>query len=294
MSNFLASGGVLAGDFESLHVEDITLPVHKLRDRYDDSDIEEIAKSIREHGLLHPIIVREKNGYFEVIAGCRRFLACQYLNWKKVPSCVVELDDIQTFEFSLVENLERRSLSPLEEAKAYKKYIDDEAWGSLSRLATKIGKSPSYITRRISLLKLPDDLQQKIMNSSLSPSVAQELIPLDNPAEQSQIANSIVENNLSLKEVRKIVKDNVQERSIPTEAPARNNIQRIDKAISILTNVMDKLLYLAIENEGEFKDQKAVVRQQNLILREILMNICKQLDIHAGNLAKLRDKKIQN
>jgi ParB family transcriptional regulator, chromosome partitioning protein len=230
MSSFLTpEKETLAGAFESLYIEDITLPVHKLRDRYDDDDIRELAKSIQEHGLLHPIMVREKNNYFEVIAGCRRFLGCQYLNWKKIPSCVVDLDDIQTFEFSLIENLERRSLSPLEEAKAFEKYISEEEWGSLTRLASKIGKSPSYITRRISLLKLPDNIKEKITNTRLSPSIAQELLPLDNPEKQSQIANNIVDNNLSLKEVREIVKKNLQETSISQEAPIRNTKKKLIK-----------------------------------------------------------------
>ncbi|MGD9671921.1 MAG: ParB/RepB/Spo0J family partition protein [Candidatus Nitrosocosmicus sp.] len=290
MSNWLIQGETLKGNFESLHLEDISLPVHKLRDNYSNSVIEEIAKSIQTHGLLHPITVREKNNYFEIVAGCRRFLACQYLDWKKIPCCIVNLNDAQTFEFSLVENLERKSLSPLEEAKAFKKYIENEEWGGLTRLASKIGKSPSYITRRISLLTLPNNIQDKIKDTSISPSIAQELIPLDNPTKQSQIANTILKSNLPLKEVRKIVKDNLQGRSIPTEASVRDSIQKIDKATSILTNMMDKLVYLTIENDRDSMDENAMVRQHSLVIRETLLNICKQVDIQANNLAKLKDK----
>lgn len=290
MSNWLIQGGALIGDFESLYPEDISLPIHTLRDNYSDSDIKEIAKSIQTHGLLHPITVREKNGNFEVVAGCRRFLGCQYLDWKKIPCCIVNLNDIQTFEFSLVENLERRSLSPLEEAKAFKKYINNEEWGGLTRLASKIGKSPSYITRRISLLTLPNNIQDKIADTSISPSIAQELIPLNNPTKQSQIANTILKSDLPLKEVRKIVKDNLQGKSIPIEAPLRNSVQKIDKAVSILTNVTDKLVFLAIENDSDSKDENSVVWQRNLVIRETLLNTCKQMDLQASNLAKLKDK----
>ena len=131
-----------------------------------------MANSIKQHGLLQPIIVRTKDDHcFEVVRTW--YLACKSLNWKKIPCHIVHLNDVQTFEMALVENIQRDSLAPLDEAKSFKMYILDKGWGSVSELSSKIGKSPNYITKRIGLLVLPPDVQKSIENSSLKPSSAE-------------------------------------------------------------------------------------------------------------------------
>ena len=134
-----------------------------------------MTKSIRQHGLLQPLVVRPTEDYFEVVIGCRRFLACKSLNWKKNTLSYGNLDEIQAYEVSLVENIRRKSLTPLEEANAFKIYVSDHGWGSVSKLAYKIGKYPSYIIRRITLLILLVDVLESIKNSSLSHSSTKEL-----------------------------------------------------------------------------------------------------------------------
>src|SRR6185437_2885863 len=131
--------------------------------------IETISESIKQYGLIQPIVVRVavtavvdktkvEESHYEIVAGCRRYMACKILNWKKIPCHIVHLDDMQAFEISLVENIQRESLSPLEEAKSFKKYVIDKGWGSISNLSDKIGKSHSYITKRIAILDLPWDV----------------------------------------------------------------------------------------------------------------------------------------
>jgi ParB family transcriptional regulator, chromosome partitioning protein len=129
-------------------------------------ELEDIASSIRRHGLSQLIIVRTKD-HFEVIAVSRRYLACKSLGWKKIAFHVVELDDRQTFEVSLIKNFERKSLAHLEEGTVFKTYVSDNVWGSIADLASKAGRSTTYITKRIALLNLPDDVME---NSSLKPS----------------------------------------------------------------------------------------------------------------------------
>lgn len=293
MANSLTFEGMLTGNIESLQLENITLSNHTLRSSYDDADIQEIAESILKNGLMHPIMVRTKGENYEIVAGCRRFLGCKYLNWKNIPSCIVDLNDIQSFEFSLIENLERKSLSPLEEANAFKKYINDEKWGSQTKLAQRLGKSSGYITKRISLLKLPENVQQKIVNSTLSPSIAQELVPLDDPTMQAKIANVVVERNLPLKEARQIVKDNKQKKQKSAESSHHNNLHKIDKAINILNNAMDRLFFLTLEDSGQSIEAKeAVLMQQNLIVSETLQTVFKQLNVYADSLDRLRNKNI--
>src|SRR6476661_1134178 len=166
------------GEIDNIKVSNIKLPLHRFRIQNDDEDIKKMANSIRKHGLLQPIVVRPKEDNFEVVAGCTRYLACKSLNWRKIPCHIVHLNEMQTFEVTLIENIQRKSITPLEEANAFKEYIFDNGWGSVADLASKIEKSPSYITKRIGLLVLPSEIQEAIKNSSLKPSTAEELISI--------------------------------------------------------------------------------------------------------------------
>jgi ParB family chromosome partitioning protein len=137
--------------------------------------LDDLVESIRQHGLLQPIIVRPHTDWFEVVAGNRRFAACKSLRLLKVPCIVRELSDRQAFEFALTENVERKSLDPFEEAEAFRSYILDNGWGSLTDLATKLGKSPGYISQRMSLLKLPEKVREMIARGEVCVSSAREI-----------------------------------------------------------------------------------------------------------------------
>ena len=175
--------------------------------RHKVSDTEELAKSIEQRGLLQPIVVRTMDGYFEVVAGNRRYCACKALGWKKIACHIIELDDKQAFEVSLIENVQRKTISPLDEATAFKTYVSDFGWGGVSDLASRIGKSLSYITKRIKLLNLPSDVLESIMNRRLDTSVAEELFSIKDGNKQSVLANLIADRRLSLRMTRKLLKD---------------------------------------------------------------------------------------
>jgi len=154
-------------------------------------DVEELAASIQQKGLLQPILVRpiveeEAEGYFEIIAGNRRFHACKRLGWNKIACHIIELDDKQAFEVSLIENLQRKTLGPLDEASAFKAYVSDFGWGGVSELSSKIGKSISYIIKRIKLLNLPIDIQNSIINHTLDTSTAEELFVIKDKTRLNQ------------------------------------------------------------------------------------------------------------
>ena len=154
------------------------------------SRIIDLTASIREKGLLHPITVRTKEEHFEIVAGNRRYLACKALGWRKILCHIVELDDREAFEISLVENIQRRTLTALEEGHAFRTYVSEFGWGGASDLAAKIGKSVSYVDRRLRLLDLPKEVLEKVLSLHLSVSVAEELIPLHNHNRQSKLAES--------------------------------------------------------------------------------------------------------
>jgi ParB family chromosome partitioning protein len=189
---------------EDIDIDKISL-VNQLRN---DSNycITELIDSIRKVGLLHPIVVRVNgNEHFQVVCGCRRYTACKALRWKKIPCIVIEANDREAFEISLIENMHRSSLEPIEEANAFKKYVLDLGWGGISELASKLGRSHSYIIKRIMLLDLPQDIIDFINNRQLTPSAAEELFTIRDESKQSELAKLIIDRQLSSKEARKVV-----------------------------------------------------------------------------------------
>lgn len=176
-------------------------------------DDESLIISIREHGLIQPILIRPLSHGFEIVAGHRRYQACKSLRWRFIPCKICEMTNKQAFEIQLSENIQRKSMDPIEEAEAFRRYVIDFGWGGVSDLAKKIGKSEEYVSHRIQLLKLSEETQKKIASNMLNVSKAIEIstIPIE---KQSQIVGEIIKNNLSVKRIRElkmILRDNITE-----------------------------------------------------------------------------------
>lgn len=210
MSKLPSNSLLMSGIIDDINISQIK-EGHNPRKQVVVPDVEELAASIQQKGLLQPILVRtiveEAEGYFEIIAGNRRFHACKRLGWNKIPCHIIELDDKQAFEVSLIENLQRKTLGPLDEAIAFKAYVSDFGWGGVSELSLKIGKSISYIIKRIKLLNLPIDIQNSIINHTLDTSTAEELFVIKDKTRQSAVASLVANRRLSLKKTREILKD---------------------------------------------------------------------------------------
>jgi ParB family chromosome partitioning protein len=173
--------------------------LYKLSSNDDDA----LISSIKEHGLLQPILIRPLAHGFEIVAGHRRFHACKSLRWRFIPCKIREMSDKQAYEIQLTENIQRKTMEPIEEAEAFRKYVIDFGWGGVSELAKKIGMSEVYVSHRIQLLKLPDDIKEQIFNNRLNVSQALELtnLPLDS---QIEIMNHVVNNNLTVRQIREV------------------------------------------------------------------------------------------
>jgi ParB family transcriptional regulator, chromosome partitioning protein len=165
--------------------------------------IQELALSIKRHGLLQPIIVRPVDRGFEVVAGHRRFEACKLLLWRVIPSYVKELSDIEAFEIQLVENIQRETLNAVEQARAFEMYVTDYGWGGVTKLANAIMKSEQYVSSRLQLLKLPKAVLERVISGQLKVSHALELVTLEGNSKETA-AHSIVEENMSIREFRKL------------------------------------------------------------------------------------------
>src|SRR5580658_5419615 len=151
--NLAAVENLPTGFLEEVAIRSIRPSRHPLRDEL--TGIEDLARSIEQNGLLQPVVVRPVESTFEIVAGNRRFAACSKLGWSKMLCNVMELDDKEAFQLSLVENIQRRTLNPLEEAAALRRYVSELGYGGVTELGRRIGKSQEYITRRIQLLELP-------------------------------------------------------------------------------------------------------------------------------------------
>ena len=167
--------------------------------------LEGLLISIKQKGLLNPPLVRLKNDHYELIAGHRRLEACKLLGWHNITCHIVDVDDKAAYEISLIENVQQKTMSPIEEARAFKEYVDTFGWGSESDLARRIGKSQEYISKRIRLLSLPANLQKDILEARINVSTAEELLSLHNNEIAQELGKYIEKNAWNKQETREVV-----------------------------------------------------------------------------------------
>lgn len=167
-------------------------------------DFQELVDSIRRHGLLHPLIVRpSKSGdVLELVAGYRRLVACKKLGMSYVSATVLDLEDREALEVALIENLQRQSLDPIEEAEGFNRYVLSFGRGSITGLARRIGKSEEYVSHRLLLLGLPKVIQEKISRRLLKSSQATELVWIKDSQKQIELSNEVVSGQLSFAQTR--------------------------------------------------------------------------------------------
>ena len=188
-----------------LSISDLVPNKYQPRKIFDESNLEDLTNSIRERGLIQPIIVRksaEDISKFEIIAGERRWLAAQKAGLHNVPVVITEVDDLKSLEFAIVENVQRQDLNPLEEAQGYKRLIDDFSYDQ-EKVSKFIGKSRSHITNTLRLLTLPDEVIKLIETQKLTAGHAKILVGLNNA---NFVANKILEKKLSVRQAENFVK----------------------------------------------------------------------------------------
>jgi ParB family chromosome partitioning protein len=188
-----------------LSVSNLVSNKYQPRKNFDEENLQELVNSIRERGIIQPIIVRKSNtdkSMHEIIAGERRWIAAQKAGLHEVPVVVTEADDLRSLEFAIVENVQRHDLNPIEEAEGYKRLIDDFTYNQ-EKVAKFIGKSRSHITNCLRLLSLPTDVINLIKEKKLTTGHAKILIGLDNP---THVANKIIEKKLSVRQAENLVR----------------------------------------------------------------------------------------
>lgn len=252
-------------DLEIVENEEIKkIPIdHIIPNRYqprtvfDDEKIEELARTIHIHGVIQPIVVREYDqDKFEIIAGERRWRAMKKLEWEEVPAIVKNLSDSETASVALIENLQREELSPIEEAMAYGKLLEIHNL-TQEALAQRLGKGQSTVANKLRLLKLPQEVQDALLNKQITERHARSLIPLKNPQLQVQLLEEIIEKSLNVKQteerVVKILSHNDEKPKPKRKAFSKDMRIAVNTIRQSLTMVSDSGINLASEEE-EFED----------------------------------------
>ena len=171
---------------------------------FDENEIAGLAESINAVGLIQPIIVREKDGLFIIVAGERRFRACKLNEMKKIKGIVIQADEEQNFTMALIENIQRENLNAIEDAKAYKLMIHRFKLKQQD-VAKRVGKDRTTITNSLRLLNLPEEVQEGIIDKRISAGHAKVLLSLENPEKQLRLFNEIIEKGLSVRSLEAII-----------------------------------------------------------------------------------------
>ena len=198
-----------------IKISEIRSNPYQPRKIFDEEALNELASSIKEHGIVQPIIVKKSIKGYELVAGERRTKAAKIAGLETVPAIVKDFDDEQMMEIALIENIQRENLNPIEEAMAYDSILKSSNI-TQDELAKKFGKSRSYITNSLGLLRLPDDTKKYVEDNKLSMSHARALSKLDDTEQINRLANKIVNENLNVRAIENITRD-IHEQEIKKE-----------------------------------------------------------------------------
>ena len=171
---------------------------------FDEQGLNELAESIRQHGIIQPLVLRKIGDKYEIIAGERRYKASYIEGLTKVRAVIIDLNDNESAEVAIVENIQRKDLSPIEEAKSYKKLLD-RGYLTQDQLASRMGKNQSTVSNKLRLLNLDEKVQDALLNNKISERHARSLLKLDNKEEQKEVLDEIIEKRLNVRDTEDLI-----------------------------------------------------------------------------------------
>lgn len=210
------------------------------RHAFSSESINELAQTLREEGLLQPIIVREDGEEYEIIAGERRFRAAQSLGWEKIPAIVNNLSDQQTASLALIENLQREDLNPIDEAMAYENLMELNSL-TQAQLAKDIGKSQSYVANKLRLLRLDPQIQEALASGAITARHGRALLALSSD-QQKQALEQILSDKLNVKQTEELVAKLLEEPAKPKE---KRKVFRMSQDMRVQINTIKEAVKLA-------------------------------------------------
>ena len=189
--------------YKQIDIEKIKANENQPRTIFDDEKIAELATSIKENGLIQPLIVRKYNRNYQIIAGERRYRACKLAGLKTVPCIIKDIDDKQMDTYAIIENIQREDLTPIEEANAYKTLIDTYGM-SQTELANKVGKKQSTIANKLRLLKLSDEVKDALKSKQITERHARAMLSLQ-PEKQEEVLHEVIDKSLNVKQTETLI-----------------------------------------------------------------------------------------
>ena len=251
------------GDHQE-HIEQVAIDLihpnkYQPRTIFSEEKIEELARTIHTHGVIQPIVIRSIDDKYEIIAGERRYRAMKSLGWKEVPAIIRELDDKETASIALIENLQREELTPIEEAYAYEKLLELHSL-TQEALAQRLGKGQSTVANKLRLLKLPEVIQQAIMEKVISERHARALIAVKDSELQLTIFNEVIENQLNVKQLEQRIKEllnPVVEKESKERRPKRKSVSRdVRIALNTIKQSLNMVVKSGIDVETKEEDSE--------------------------------------
>lgn len=248
---------VLEGEIiEEIFLTDIKPNPFQPRRIFDEEKINELAQSIKEHGVFQPIILKRVKNGFIIVSGERRFRASQIVGLKTIPSIIRQYEEAKVAEIALAENLQRENLTPIEEAEAYKVVMSNLKL-TQTELAEKVGKSRSHVTNTLGLLNLPEEVQNMLLTSQISMGHARALSKLENKVQVIKLAKLIVSKQLSVRQIEEMTK--IEDKT--------NKIQRKEKSKYI---EQERKLSQAFGSKIKIDDKKIVIYYKEESIDELI------------------------
>lgn len=210
-------------DVQSLPINEIEPNPFQPRREFDEDQLSELAASIREHGVLHPVVVRRKDKGYELVVGERRLRACRLLEWEHIPAIVREMSDSEVAEIALIENIQRAELSFFEEAESYRRLIDEFGL-TQDELAERLGKSQSAIANKLRLLRFSPEIREKISREMLSERHARTLLRLKDDTEIERALDAVISQGLNVRQTEEWVAKRLE---LGEEKPAKRKKQSV-------------------------------------------------------------------
>jgi len=252
-----------------ISIKDINRNKLQPRKYIDKSSLEELTNSIKEQGVIQPIVVRpdkSSEGKYEIVAGERRWLASQNAGLHEVPVVILDIDDSKSLEFAIVENVQRQDLNPIEEARGYKRLIDDFNYNQ-EKLSQFIGKSRSYIANSLRLLSLPEEVLSMVEQGNLSAGHARSLIGLNNSAD---IAKKIIQKKLSVRQSEILARQfrNKKFKLVSKKDPNILDLQKaLEEKVGLIVSINNKK-----DNSGTISFEYQDLDQLNRLIDTIKKN----------------------
>lgn len=220
-----------------INITDIEPNKEQPRRRFDEDSLLELAESIKQYGIVQPLILQKKNDIFEIVAGERRWRAARIAGLKKVPAIIKNYTEREVIEIALIENIQREDLNPIEEAYAYKKLIEEFNLKQ-DEVADRVSKSRVAITNSLRLLKLGENVQQMLIDELISSGHARALLGVADRKTQDELAMRVLDEKLSVRETEKLVKNTQKEKKVEPEKKTDNN-KKVEKLV--LKELEDKM-----------------------------------------------------